>query len=183
MCKKKIDLNDGTIFSLMQKEYEQICQDWRHGDSMLWQSLAVAIALTGLTFSIVFNNEMKLDWAEKSIIFFLAFLLNMVLLVKICKDRYYQLGSNELLLRMGGQQLIDTYEIPYKDNKKDNKYDLRMHEPSGDFFEDSESYKKIPLYREFVKVSTFRWFFIVQIILSAITFGYALYCFVRYFLN
>lgn len=179
MCKKKIALNDENLFLLMQAEYEQICQDWRHRDSMLWQSLAVAIALTGLTFSIVFNKEMKLDWAEKSIIFFLAFLLNMVLLVKICKDRYYQLGSNELLSRMGGQQLIEACEL----SCKDNKYDLRMHEPSYDFFEDSESGKKIPLYGKFVKVSTFKWFFIVQLILSTTTFGYASYCFVRYFLN
>jgi hypothetical protein len=123
MCKKieceKIELSKEELSSLIKTEYEQICQDWRHRDSMLWQSLAVAIALTGLTFSIVFNKEMKLDLSGKGIVLFLAFLLNMVLLVKICKDHYYQLGSNELLSKIGGQQLINTYKIPCKDNKYD----------------------------------------------------------------
>jgi hypothetical protein len=41
-----------TLERWRHAEYEQVCTDWRHRDGMLWQSLAVAITVTGLTLSL-----------------------------------------------------------------------------------------------------------------------------------
>ncbi|MDO9098184.1 MAG: hypothetical protein Q7U60_08685, partial [Candidatus Methanoperedens sp.] len=109
---------------LKQIEYEQLCEDWRHRDSMLWQSLAVAITLTGGVFGLVFGDATKVSWMSRFFLFLMASILNWVLLLKISKDHYYQLGSNELLSELGGKRLAA------------NKYDWRIHKPSEEFFKE-----------------------------------------------
>lgn len=143
---------------LKQIEYEQLCEDWRHRDSMLWQSLAVAITLTGIIFSVALREDMSL--MSRFILYGTALILNCVLLLKISKDHYYQLGSNELLSQIGCAMSL-------------KRYDWRIHKPSDNFFEQLKRENKIPvplLYEWLKNCSAFNCFFIIQIVLICIIF-------------
>lgn len=150
-----------SIKELKQIEYEQLCEDWRHRDSMLWQSLAVAITLTGIVFGVVFSTT-NVSWISKLVLFSMASTLNWVLLLKITKDHYYQLGSNDLLSELGGKQLTaDKYE-----------YEWRIHKPSELYFNEKIQNNKIPsphIYEFLMKRSAFKWFFGIQLLLLIIT--------------
>ena len=156
--------SDDQLFELMKVEYQQMSLDWVNRDSMLWQSLVVAITLTGLTFTIAFTKEIEMK--IRSIIFLLAFILNVLILIKISKDHYYQIGSNELLSKCGGMHLCSSYEIS-------EKYDLRIHRPSSMFLQELIDANKIPfhsLYKWLSGFSAFKWLFWTQLILVFITF-------------
>jgi len=164
-------LSENELKGLMRIEYEQICADWRHRDNMLWQSLAVAITLTGGAFSVVFNRDT--ESTGKIIISFLAFILNVVLLLKITKDHYYELGSSELLLdKLGSRELIKNLNI----GMDVETHSLRIYTPSKIFFEKFEDSRQglskelvLPLYKQINKGSAFEWFFIIQLLLVFIT--------------
>lgn len=110
-------MDDKEFKELIQIEYKQLCEDWRNRDSMLWQSLAVAITATGVVFGIVFRDGAitKVNWILGFFLFSMASVFNWVLLLKISKDHYYQLGSTELLSKLGEKRLAYLFswdEIP-----------------------------------------------------------------------
>ncbi len=157
---------------LKQIEYKQLCDDWRHRDSMLWQSLAVAITLTGVVFGIVFRDVTKMSWILGFFLFSMASILNWVLLLKISKDHYYQLGSNELLSKLGENLLVA------------NEYDWRTHKPSQDFFTKKLKKSKIPfppIYEFIINWSAFKWFFGIQLSLLILTLSLAFISILLYF--
>lgn len=178
---------------LKRIEYEQICEDWRNRDSMLWQSLAVAITLTGAVFVAAFNKDMP--WIFRPILFLLSFLLNSVLLLKIVKDHYYQLGSGYLLSKLGDNKLKEYMQInPEKCETPENGAfsspivqdtqinpekcefrPLRIYELSTDYFEQLKKKGKIPfpfVYERLKKRSAFKGFFWIQLILVIISLVY-----------
>ena len=164
---------------LKQIEYEQICEDWRHRDSMLWQSLAVSITLTGIIFGGAFSKDMS--WMLRSIPFSMAFMLNCILLLKISKDHYYQLGSSELLSKLGSGKLISKIKLG-----TDTHVCMRMCKPSGPFIKELENHKNIPcptsLYKWLGNISAFKCFFATQLFLILITFVslcVSVYCWYR----
>ena len=175
MCDGKDELSKQQ---LKQIEYGQICEDWRHRDSMLWQSLAVAITLTGAVFIAAFKKE-DIDkiWMFRTILFFLSFLLNFVLLLKITKDHYYQLGSSDLLLRLEGHKLRDDEQI----EPRRLEGPFRIWSPSESYFDEQLKKSKIPypcLYKCLRNLSAFKWFFWVQLILvivSLVSLGISLF--------
>lgn len=152
---------------LKQIEYEQICEDWRHRDSMLWQSLAVAITSTGVIFSGAFSKDMS--WMLRSFLFGIAFIFNWILLLKISKDHYYQLGSSELLSILEGDKLISKF----KTTTDKSVHTLRIYGPSDRFLRKMKEDKKLPfptLYERLRKRPAFKWFFRVQLLLILIAF-------------
>jgi len=172
---------------LKRIEYEQICEDWRHRDSMLWQSLAVSVTLTGAVFVAVFNKDIQNPWLFRTILFLLASLLNCVLMVKISKDHYYQLGSSDLLFRLESGKLRNDYQI--NPDKCENPF--RIWKPSESFFKQVKQAKnacKIPcpcLYECLTGHSAFKWFFGTQLfltIISFLSFLISLMCFIVYFI-
>jgi hypothetical protein len=103
---------------LKLKEYDQICHDWRHRDTLLWQTLAVSITISGLAFTQIFNPEIK--WPANIAISLILLGINFVLLLTITKNHFYQLGSSELLKKMGQDKIIREM-FPYDPDKlKDN---------------------------------------------------------------
>ena len=164
---------------LKQIEYEQICEDWRHRDSMLWQSLAVSITLTGIIFGGAFSKDMS--WMLRSILFALALILNCILLLKISKDHYYQLGSSELLSKLGSDKLISERGL-----EADNLVNVRICKPSEPHFKRLEDGKKLPwptfVYKWLRNRSAFKCFFGTQLTLTLITtlaFCFSVYCHLR----
>ena len=163
MSREENELSEDILKKI---EYEQICEDWRHRDSMLWQSLAVSITLTGIIFGGAFSKDMS--WMLRSILFALAFILNCILLLKISKDHYYQLGSSELLYNLGGDKLISKSEL-----EADDLMNVRMRKPSKSRFERLEDGKKLPrhtfIYKWSSNRSAFKCFFGTQLVLTLIT--------------
>jgi HAD superfamily hydrolase (TIGR01484 family) len=80
-------------------EYAQVCDDWRHRDSMLWQSFAVAVAVTGFTVERAFSKEVPEPFAQwvRIVLLTVGVIFNVILLLKIYKDHLYQEGSAQLL--------------------------------------------------------------------------------------
>jgi hypothetical protein len=172
--------NEITEKELRQIEYEQICNDWRHRDSMLWQALAVAITLTGVVFVGAFSKDAENQWLFRTVIFFIAALLNFVIFLKISKDHYYQLGSSDLLDRLGSEKLKEDREI----NPDEHKDSLRIWEPSKNYFNHPERSRKIPfpcLYKWLSGRSAFKFFFGIQLVLLVITFAASCICAYYYF--
>lgn len=166
---------------LKQIEYEQLCEDWRHRDSMLWQSLAVAITLTGGVFGLVFGDAAKVSWILGFFLFSIASILNWVLLLKISKDHYYQLGSSELLSELGGNRLVNPSKLPMSVERQ-NEYDWRIHKP----LKLNEKIKngKIPfppIYEFITNRSAFKWFFGIQLSLLILTLSLAFISILLYF--
>jgi hypothetical protein len=167
MCEGK---NELTEKELKQAEYEQICEDWRHRDSMLWQSLAVAITLTGAVFVAAFNKDIEKPWMFRTILFLIDSLLNFVLLLKISKDHYYQLGSNDLLNMLESGKLKNDHQI----NPDKCTDSFRIWKPSKSYFEQVKTSCKIPyfpLYEWLSGRSTFKWFFRILLFLIIISFA------------
>lgn len=77
--------------TLLKLEYEQASEDWRNRDSMLWQTLAILIAITGIASTVAFNTQLPKSARTIALLFTLA--LNLISLIKITKDHYYQIGS------------------------------------------------------------------------------------------
>jgi len=142
-------------------EYAEVCADWRHRDGMLWQSLAVAITVTGLTLGVAVSDK-PVPWLLRAGLFFLAFLLNMVVLLKIVKDNYYQHGSAELIRRMCPEDISNGLGV------EDGI--TRIHKPS-ETYRDARIAIVHPrwLYDWMAKQSTFGLFFGVQVFLAAFT--------------
>lgn len=171
----------GENSNLTQIEYEQICEDWRHRDSMLWQSLAVGITLTGFIFGTAFNETIDDDGDViiikvlfACILFLFASGLNFLLLVNICKNHYYQLGSKELLGKLGGNGLVTKIN-----SSKD--YDFRIHSPSEEFLQRKKKISSSKLYKWLTNISAFNLYYKTQILLvlvsllfSILAFGYYL---------
>lgn len=152
-------------------EYEQVCADWRHRDGMLWQSLAVAITVTGLTLSLTVSDE-PMPWLLRAGLFFLAFLLNLVVLLKIVKDNYYQHGSSEIMRAMTPVPVL--HDLGVADSP-------RIHKPSRDYSDERiASVHPRWLYDWLARQSTFGLFFAVEVFLAALTGGAFLYCLVAY---
>ncbi len=166
MCEGKNELNEKEI---KQIEYEQICEDWRHRDSMLWQSLAVAITLTGVVFVAAFGKDIEKPWLFRVVLFLFASVLNFVLLLKIAKDHYYQLGSSDLLNKLESDKLKNDSQI----NPDQCQNLFRIWEPSKSYFEQLRNTCKIPwpcLYEWLSERSAFKWFFRIQLLLIIISF-------------
>jgi hypothetical protein len=155
---------EGTTPELEQRlasEYGELCNDWRHRDGMLWQSLAVSITVTGLTLGSTVSAA-GTTWAVKAALFFLALLLNLVVLLKIVKDNYYQHGSSELIGRMQ-HKVMDALRL--SDDKN-----LRIRPPSASYADDR--IKRVHprwLFDWLTGRSTFQWFFAVQLFLVVLT--------------
>ena len=163
MSREENELSEDVLKPI---EYEQICEDWRHRDLMLWQSLAVSITLTGIIFGGAFSKDMS--WMLRSILFSMAFVLNCILLLKISKDHYYQLGSSELLSKLGSGKLISKLKP-----EADKPVHIRICGPSDSFLEELKKHEKLPwptLYRWLVNISEFKYLFKVQLLLVLITF-------------
>jgi hypothetical protein len=141
-------------------EYAELCNDWRHRDGMLWQSLAVSITVTSLTLGSTVSTS-GTPWAVKAALFFLALLLNLVVLLKIVKDNYYQHGSSELIQHM--QTDVGSALGAAEGN-------LRIRRPSV-HYSDTRIRRVHPrwLYDWLTDRSTFQWFFAVQVFLVTLT--------------
>ena len=173
MSREENELSEDVLKPI---EYEQICEDWRHRDLMLWQSLAVSITLTGIIFGGAFSKDMS--WMLRSILFSMAFMLNCILLLKISKDHYYQLGSRELLSKLGSGKLISKLKP-----ETDKPAHMRICGPSDSFLEELKKYEKLPwptLYKWLANISAFKCLFKVQLLLILITvlaFCFSMYCY------
>ncbi len=175
MCDGKDEL---TKKELKHIEYEQSCGDWRHRDSMLWQSLAVAMTLTGAVFVAAFNENVVKVWMLRPFLFFLSSLVNFLLLLKITKDHYYQLGSSDLLLRLESNKLRGDEQI----NPDGLKEPFRIWKPSKSYFNEqlreermNECKNKIPctcLYKWLRNLSAFKGFFWTQFFLVIVSLAY-----------
>jgi len=166
MCEKESELSKEAY---ERTEYEQISQDWRHRDSMLWQALTVSITLTGAVFVTAFTKDLGSSWVTKSILFFFSALLNYVLLLKITKDHYYQLGSTELLKRIEKARLEGNHLI--NPNEQES---FRLRKPSTEFLEDYKKKKgnRVPhsgMYKWLINRSAFKGFFRIQFTLLIIS--------------
>lgn len=152
-------------------EYEQVCTDWRHRDGMLWQSLAVAITVTGLTLSLTVSEE-PMPWLLRAGLFFLAFLLNLVVLLKIVKDNYYQHGSAEIMRAMTPRPVVEGLGVTDSP---------RIHKPS-ESYQDERIAAVRPrwLYDWLARQSTFGLFFAVEVFLVALTGVAFVYCLASY---
>lgn len=177
MCEGKNELSEKE---LKQIEYGQICEDWRHRDSMLWQSLAVAITLTGTVFVVAFIKDAT--WMLSIFLFLLSFMLNWILLLKISKDHYYQLGSSDLLDKLENLKLRNDPQI----NPDEYTDPFRIWKPSKSYFEQVKNACKIPcpfLYEWLSERSAFKWFFrilLFLIIISLMFLCISLYFFIRF---
>lgn len=167
-----LDSCDEVVADWRLKEYGEICSDWRHRDGMLWQSLAVAITVTSLTLNVTVSGT-DMPWLLRAGLFFLAFLLNFVVLLKIVKDNYYQHGSSQLLeaLRVPGA-LADLglgSDSP------------RIHGPGMDIRDKRiASVKPKWLYFWLARQSTFGFFFGLVVLLVLLTGVGFFYCLVQY---
>ena len=162
MSREENELSEDVLKPI---EYEQICEDWRHRDLMLWQSLAVSITVTGIIFGGAFSKDMS--WMLRSILFWMVFILNCILLLKISKDHYYQLGSSELLSKLGGDKLISKLKP-----ETDKPVHIRICGPSDSFLEELKNHEKLPwptLYKWLANISAFKCLFKVQLLLVLIT--------------
>lgn len=155
-------------------EYEALCADWRYRDEGLWKCLAVSATLTGAAFFAAFNG--KLAYGIKTIIFFISFSLNWVLLLAIVKFHYYRIGSSEQLFRMNSKWI-------------DPKLDPRIYKPTVSFLKNildsfSSPEKSSPassfFYWLFCRVCMFsasKWFFGIQVFLVLLSLVFSGYCF------
>jgi hypothetical protein len=147
---------------------------------MLWQALAVAITLTGVVFVGAFSKDVENQWLFRTVIFFIAALLNFVIFLKISKDHYYQLGSSDLLDRLGSEKLKKDRDI----NPDGYTDPLRIWKPSKDYFKLQKESRKIPfpcLYKWLSGRSAFKFFFGIQLVLLVITFAALCICAYYYF--
>jgi len=159
---------------LKLKEYDQICHDWRHRDTLLWQTLAVSITISGLAFTQIFNPEIK--WPANIAISLILLGINFVLLLTITKNHFYQLGSSELLKKMGQDKIIREM-FPYDPDKlKDN---LRIWKPSDSFLRNNIKNNRIPfseIYLWLSRKSGFKSFFWIQLIIIVLNLLLIAYC-------
>lgn len=100
-----------------ETEYEQICEDWRHRDAMIWQSVAVSVAISGGIFTIIFSKDFCANCVaifslkRESLLLLFAALFDFLMLVKIVKDHYYQQGSAELISQFGGKSICGSTNL------------------------------------------------------------------------
>lgn len=158
-------LDRDEIKSILDIEYEQLCEDWRNRDTMLWQSLAIAVTLTGLIAGNVFNGVfdangelilIKVFFA--SLLFLLSTGINLLLLITICKNHFYQMGSNELLGNLGGNDLVKIIN-------ESKRYDLRIYPPSSKYIKNTRISSSSKLYKRISHISAFRCYYNSLIIL------------------
>jgi hypothetical protein len=154
---------------LKLKEYDQICQDWRHRDTLLWQTLAVSITISGLVFTQIFNPEIK--WPVNIMVSVALLAINLVLLQIITKHHFYQHGSSELLKKMGQdaiiQELITTYP-EFADESDRINSNLRIWRPTKSFSDSNVEKSRIPfpeIYFWLSRRSGFKAYFSVQLMI------------------
>lgn len=154
----KISILDdpGKERELIKLEYEQVCNDWRHRDAMLWSILVIAITLAGVIIGLL---EKNLKAEDKLVIYLLVLIFNIASLVKITKDHYYQLGSTELMNKMfpNWKEILTIDDNP------------RIHKPTNNFIKEHKDI--IPLFRIYnyiAKQSAFDLLYIIEIGLIAI---------------
>jgi hypothetical protein len=155
------DVLTSDLESRIAREYSELCSDWRHRDGMLWQSLAASLAATGLVLGSTVTSSGG-QWSVKAALFVLAFLMNVIVLLKIVKDNIYQHGTSELLQRMQAG-VGAALEAPDDRN-------LRIRRPS-DRYGDARIQGIHPrwLYDWLARRSTFQWFYAVQLFLVLLT--------------
>lgn len=141
-------------------EYSELCADWRHRDGMLWQSLAVSITVTGFMLGAVLSPE-PATWYTglvRAALFFLAFLLNSTVILKIVKDHNYQLGSAQLITRLHAD-VIDRLGCGPAEC-------LRITRPATTYTDSKlDSWRLRSVYDWLADQSTFRLFFGIQFFL------------------
>jgi ABC-type multidrug transport system fused ATPase/permease subunit len=150
---------------LKRIEYQEVSKDWRHRDTMLWQALAVAVAATAAIFGVAFRAET--GWLLRVALVFLALALDLLLLLKITKDHHYQIGSIDLLERLGGDaraSILKDMGTQYggkntrifaPSTAAEKKYDRSLGLRCGS--------------KWLTKQSTFLWFYWVMLIITATT--------------
>jgi hypothetical protein len=154
-----VDLGEHADWRL--KEYGELCSDWRHRDGMLWQSLAVAITVTSLTLNLTVSGK-DMPWLLRAGLFFLAFLLNFVVLLKIVKDNYYQHGSSDLMGKLRPAAALSGIGL--------GTGSPRIHRPAADYQDERIAVVRPAwLYKWLAKQSTFGFFFAVVVLLVTLT--------------
>lgn len=171
LTKTMIDHHTRKEDLLKKLEYEQLCNDWRHRDAMLWSVLVIAITLAGVVLGIL---EKNLRTEDKLLIYLLALIFNIAAIVKITKDHYYQLGPTELMNKI----------FPNLDKTLTIDDSPRIHKPTIDFIKKHKD--RIPLFSVYTYIATgsqgcknenkngqsaFRLFFIIQMGLIVIMFA------------
>lgn len=145
------------------KEYEQLCNDWRSRDLMLWAVLATSIALTGAVAAILSRDDFALTTSNALVVLGLASVYHSVALVKVTKDHLYQWGSYYLIRRLCGAE-IDAI----------HGFDPKSVTNPRIFSENGKWPENVPLpwiYKSVAKSSAAGVFFAVQALLAFSTLG------------
>ena len=157
-------------------EYEQTCEDWRNRDSMLWQALALLVAISGAAFSFSFSSN--LEFFPKLIALMFTLILCFLAMVKIVKDHYYQNGSrkylsklSEALCDMNHKELLDIVYLE-SCNTCDSSDDCKANNPRHHNCEfdshDLELFKiKLTslIYKKITGVSAFKVFYCCNLLI------------------
>jgi hypothetical protein len=154
-------------------EYAQSAEDWRHRDSMLWQTLSFVIILTTAAFAFSFSPDKPLS--GKVIVLFFAALLATLSLIKITKDRHYQRGSAEyskhLINVMSEKNIVNIVQLP-DDQKSLNSFNPRQPVMK---IESTE----LPFYPFLTRIPAFRFFYYTNLLLIILTTSFCIYDFLK----
>lgn len=172
---------DKKAIEVLKLEYEQSCEDWRNRDSMIWQALALLVAISGAAFSFSFNAN--LDFSAKLIALIFTIILSFLAMIKIVKDHYYQKGSQKYLSKLSeklcGMNHKDLLDNVYHENceeckiKKNCKVVNPRHHNC-----DYESYKlelfgikcTSDIYKKITEISAFKVFYSCNLLIILLTF-------------
>ena len=103
-------------------EYKECSEDWRNRDRMIWATFPVIVTVSsvilGIAYGYITSNDLL--WI-RLLILLIGFLFCFVLLVLLVKHRYYQEGSEEMMLN-----LLKNVEFADEYNKNQH---FRRHKP------------------------------------------------------
>ena len=84
-------------------EIEQLYEQWRHRDKLLWSSAPISLTIAGILVAVAYQYVPDSEYKIRALIITLAIIWVFTMVVMLCKNMIYQKGTEELL---GGKDIV-----------------------------------------------------------------------------
>jgi purine-cytosine permease-like protein len=86
--KKETEKNMQKMQKMMEEQYRQLREDWRHYDKLIWGASSIVITITGIMIGIAYGTIENL-WVRAGLLGVAAF-WTFTLFISIVKHRFFQ---------------------------------------------------------------------------------------------